>query len=113
VAETGVGEYSVEAVRAVAEAAEVAGEMPDIRGRVRGIHLQTSSATVLRAAAWLAAELAAAALAIPAATGGAPRACAKHQHPTDRPAAEQPRAPPSAHVGVVRLSDDDADDGFG
>lgn len=64
----------------IAEAAE---EMPDIHGRARGIHPQTPSATVLHAAAELAAELAAAALVIPTETGGAPRAYAKYR--TNRP----------------------------
>jgi pyruvate kinase-like protein len=63
--------------------AEAAGEMPDIHGRTRGIRPRTPSATVLHAAAQLAAELAAAALVISTETGGAPRACAEYR--TNRP----------------------------
>ena len=61
----------------MARIAEATEQMPDIHGRARGIHPQTPSATVLHAAAQLAAELTAAALVVPTETGGAPRACAK------------------------------------
>ena len=93
-AETGVGEYPVEAVRAMAGIAEAAEEMPDIHGRARGFHPQTPSATVLHTAAQLAAELAAAALVIPTETGGAPQACREiPDQPTDHRVVAQPGAP--------------------
>ncbi len=82
-AETSVGEYPVEAVRAMAEIAEAAEESPVIHGRASRTHPQTAAATVLHAAVELAAELDAAALVIPTETGGAARACAKYR--TDRP----------------------------
>jgi pyruvate kinase len=82
-AETGIGEYPVEAVRAMAEIAQAAEETPVIHGRARGIHPNTPAATVMYAAVQLAEALDAAALVIPTATGGGPRACAKYR--TDRP----------------------------
>jgi pyruvate kinase len=82
-AETGVGEYPVQAVRAMAEIAQAAEESPVIHGRARGVHPHTPSATVLHVAVQLAEELDAAALLVPTQTGGAPRACAKYR--TDRP----------------------------
>jgi pyruvate kinase len=82
-AETGVGEYPVQAVRAMAEIAQAAEESPVIHGRARGVHPHTASATVLHVAVQLAEELDAAALLVPTQTGGAPRACAKYR--TDRP----------------------------
>ena len=82
-AETGIGDYPVDAVRAMAEIAQAAEESPVIHGRAHGIHPQTPAATVLHAAVDLAAELDAAALVIPTETGGAPRACAKYR--TGRP----------------------------
>jgi pyruvate kinase len=78
-AETGVGEYPVEAVRAMAEIAQAAEETPVIHGRARGIHPITPAATVLYAAVQLAEALDAAALVIPTATGGSARACAKYR----------------------------------
>ena len=82
-AETGIGEYPVEAVRAMAEIAQAAEEASVIHGRARGVHPETAAATVLQAAVQLAADLDAAALVIPTETGGAPRACAKYR--TGRP----------------------------
>jgi pyruvate kinase len=82
-AETGVGEYPVQAVRAMAEIAQAAEESPVIHGRARGVHPHTASATVLHVAVQLAEELDAAALLVPTQTGGAPRTCAKYR--TDRP----------------------------
>ena len=82
-AETGVGEYPVEAVRAMAEIAQAAEETPVIHGRARAIHPDTPAATVLYAAVQLSEALNAAALVIPTETGGAPRACAKYR--TGRP----------------------------
>ncbi len=82
-AETGIGEYPVEAVRAMAEIAHAAEESPVIHGRARGVHPQTSAATVLYAAVQLGEALDAAALVIPTSTGGGARACAKYR--ADRP----------------------------
>jgi pyruvate kinase len=78
-AETGIGEYPVDAVRAMSEIAHVAEGAPSIHGRARGVHANTPAAAVLRAAVELAAELDAAALVIPTETGGAPRACSKYR----------------------------------
>ena len=78
-AETGIGEYAVEAVRAMAEIALVAEEAPEIHGRARGDEPQTPSETVLHAAVELAEALDAAALIVPTSTGGGARACAKYR----------------------------------
>jgi pyruvate kinase len=80
-AETGVGEFPVEAVRAMAEIAAAAEESPVIHGRARGVHPETdtAAATVVHAAVELSSELDAAALVIPTETGGAPRASAKYR----------------------------------
>jgi pyruvate kinase len=79
-AETGVGDYPVEAVRAMAEIAHAAEESPVIHGRATGIHPRgSSSATVLYAAVQLGEALDVAALVIPTATGGGARACAKYR----------------------------------
>ena len=78
-AETGVGKYPIEAVRAMAEIATAAEESPVILGRARGVHPNTPAATVLHAAVGLAHALKAAALVIPTATGGGARACAKYR----------------------------------
>jgi pyruvate kinase len=82
-AETGVGEYPVEAVRAMAEIAHAAEESPVIHGRARGVDSDTAAAAVLSAAVQLADALDAEALVIPTATGGGARACAKYR--PDRP----------------------------
>jgi pyruvate kinase len=80
-AETGVGEYPVEAVRAMAEIAQAAESAPEIHGRARndrrGAPGDTPAATVLHAAVQLAEALDATALLVPTATGGGARACAK------------------------------------
>jgi pyruvate kinase len=76
-AETGVGEYPEEAVRAMAEIAHAAEEAPEIHGRARDPLEETPAETVLHAAVDLAADLEAAALVIPTSTGGGARACAK------------------------------------
>jgi pyruvate kinase len=82
-AETGIGEYPVEAVRAMAEIAHAAEESPVIHGRARGVDTETAAAAVLHAAVQLAEALDAEALVIPTATGGGARACAKYR--SDRP----------------------------
>jgi pyruvate kinase len=76
-AETGVGEYPIQAVRAMAEIAHAAEEAPEILGRARGRLVESGAETVLHAAVDLAASLDAAALLIPTSTGGGARACAK------------------------------------
>jgi pyruvate kinase len=78
-AETGVGSYPVEAVRAMAEIAEAAEEAPEIHGRARGGEWETAGGAVMHEAVELALELDADALVVPTATGGAPRACAKYR----------------------------------
>ena len=78
-AETSVGRYPVEAVRAMAEIALAAEEAPEIHGRAREVHQDTPAAAVMHAAVQLADEVDAAALVVPTSTGGAPRACAKYR----------------------------------
>ncbi len=80
-AETGVGRFPVEAVRAMAEIAEHAEQVPEIHGRARDVKPDTAGAAVMHAAIELAHELGADALIVPTATGGAPRACAKYRVP--------------------------------
>jgi pyruvate kinase len=77
-AETSVGEYPIEAVRAMSQLAEAAEEVPEIHGRARG-RRDTPAAAVMRAAVDLADELDAAALLVPTSRGGSPRACAKYR----------------------------------
>jgi pyruvate kinase len=78
-AETSVGAYPVEAVRAMATIAEAAEEVPEIHGRARTPTGDTVAAAVMHGAVELAEEIGAAALVIPTATGGAARACAKYR----------------------------------
>jgi len=78
-AETSVGAYPLEAVRAMAEIATAAEEAPSIHGRARAATSTTTGEAVLHAAVRLADEVDAAALIIPTSTGGAPRACAKYR----------------------------------
>ena len=78
-AETSVGRYPVEAVKAMATIAEAAEEAPEIHGRARGIVQDTPAAAIMHAAVELAAEIDAAAIVVPSSTGGAPRACAKYR----------------------------------
>jgi len=78
-AETSVGAYPVEAVRAMATVAEAAEEYPVIHGRARTANSNATNEAVLKAAVDLADEVGAAALVIPTATGGAARACAKYR----------------------------------
>ncbi|MEA2180700.1 MAG: pyruvate kinase [Solirubrobacteraceae bacterium] len=82
-AETGVGEYPVEAVRAMAEIAHAAEEAPKIHGRCVVVDHETAAASVLHSAVELAEDLDAGALVIPTATGGGARACSKYR--PDRP----------------------------
>ncbi len=63
-AETGIGRYPVEAVRAMSRVAEAAEESPDPWPSPR-IHPHTPAATVMHAAVELADELDAAALVVP------------------------------------------------
>jgi pyruvate kinase len=78
-AETSVGAYPVEAVRAMAEIAEAAEESPVIHGRAQPLITGSTGEAVMRAAVELADELDAAALIVPSSTGGAARACAKYR----------------------------------
>jgi pyruvate kinase len=80
-AETSVGSHPVEAVQAMAEIAEAAGQAPEIHGRARSARQDTAAAAVMHAAVELAEDLDAAALIVPTATGGTPRACAKYRAP--------------------------------
>jgi pyruvate kinase len=78
-AETSVGEYPAEAVRAMAEIAKAAEQAPEIHGRARETVAETAAAAVMHAAVELADEVDAAALVVPTSTGGAARACAKYR----------------------------------
>jgi pyruvate kinase len=78
-AETSVGRYPVEAVRAMAEIATAAEEAPEIHGRARAMVQDTPAAAIMHAAVQLAEEVDAAAIVVPTSTGGAPRACAKYR----------------------------------
>jgi pyruvate kinase len=80
-AETSVGEYPVEAVRAMAQIAEAAEEAPAIHGRARPSAHETAAAAVMHAAVDLADQLDAAAIVVPTATGGTARACSKFRKP--------------------------------
>jgi pyruvate kinase len=79
-AETSVGAFPVAAVGAMAEIAEAAEEAPTIHGRARrqAVPGRTGEA-IMQAAVDIADALDAAALVVPTATGGAPRACAKYR----------------------------------
>ena len=78
-AETSVGQYPIEAVRAMSQLAEAAEEAPEIHGRARAGTRDTPAAHVMHAAVELADELDAAALLVPTSGGGSPRACAKYR----------------------------------
>jgi pyruvate kinase len=78
-AETSVGAYPVHAVRAMAEIAQAAEEFPVIHGRAKNLRLDTTGEAVMHAAVEIADSLDAAAIIVPTATGGAPRACAKYR----------------------------------
>lgn len=79
-AETSVGDYPVQAVRAMAEIAKAAERAPEIHGRARIRHDATPAEAVLHAAVRLADEVDAAAIIVPTSTGGGARACAKYRH---------------------------------
>jgi pyruvate kinase len=76
-AETSVGAYPVEAVRAMAEIAQAAEESPVIHGRAQNVRAETTGQAVMHAAVELADALDAAALIVPTSTGAAARVCAK------------------------------------
>lgn len=78
-AETGIGEFPVEAVEAMAEIAFAAEASPVIHGTCRVEEHESAAAAVLHAAVELAADLDSAALIIPSATGGGARSCAKYR----------------------------------
>ena len=78
-AETSVGDFPVEAVRAMAEIAHAAEQAPEIHGRARELRGETAASAVMHAAVELADEVDAAALVVPTSTGGAARACAKYR----------------------------------
>jgi pyruvate kinase len=78
-AETSVGDYPVEAVRAMSEIATAAERAPEIHGRARMSEGDTAAAAVMHAAVRLADAIGAAALVVPTSTGGAARACAKYR----------------------------------
>jgi pyruvate kinase len=78
-AETSVGRFPVESVRAMATIAEAAEEAPEIHGRARDIVQDTPAAAIMHAAVELAEEVDAAAIVVPTSTGGTPRACAKYR----------------------------------
>ena len=77
-AETSVGEYPVEAVRAMSQLAVAAEEAPVIHGRAK-TWPDTAAAAVMHAAVELAEEVDAVALIVPTSLGGSPRACAKYR----------------------------------
>ena len=80
-AETSVGDYPLETVRAMSQLAEAAEEFPEIHGRVRpGLRDTPAAGSVMRAAVEFAATLMRVALrSVPTALGGSPRACAKYR----------------------------------
>jgi pyruvate kinase len=78
-AETSIGEYPVEAVRAMSGLAEAAEASPVIIGRARSDVRDTPAAAVMHAAVQLAEEVDAAALLVPTSGGGSPRACSKYR----------------------------------
>jgi len=80
-AETSVGAYPVEAVRAMSEIALAAEESPVIHGRAVPVATGVTSDAVIRAAVDLAEELDAAALIVPTSTGLGARVCSKYRRP--------------------------------
>src|SRR3954465_3284158 len=80
-AETSVGVFPVEAVRAMAEIATAAEESPIIHGRAVAVATGVTSDAVIRAAVDLAEELDAAALIVPTSTGLGARVCSKYRRP--------------------------------
>ncbi len=111
-AETSVGSYPVEAVRAMAEIAQAAEESPVIHGRARTGVPGSPAEAVLHAAVELAEEVGAAALVVPTSTGGGARACAKYRprRPIialahDDRVANQLKLEWGVRPGVVQLAD--------
>jgi pyruvate kinase len=80
-AETSVGAYPVEAVRAMSDIALAAEESPVIHGRAVAVATGVTSDAVIRAAVDLAEELDAAALIVPTSTGLGARVCSKYRRP--------------------------------
>lgn len=78
-AETSIGEFPVEAVRAMAQLAQAAEQSPVIHGRARAGEPDSPAGAVMHAAVELAEELDAVALIVPTTHGGSPRACAKYR----------------------------------
>jgi pyruvate kinase len=80
-AESSVGAFPVEAVRAMSMIAAAAEESPDIRHAALGrdAEADAKAGAVMHAAVHLADGLDAAAIIVPTATGGSARACAKHR----------------------------------
>ena len=80
-AESSVGSYPVEAVRAMALIASKAEESPVVQEHARHVRVAagTPASAVMHAGVELADELGAAAIIVPTATGGAARACAKYR----------------------------------
>ena len=108
-AETSVGSYPVEAVRAMAEIATAAEEAPVIHGRARDVRRRDRGAAVMHAAIELADELDAVALVVPTATGGAAARVREVPPPAaDRRARARPPRRQPAHARVGRLPGDDA-----
>ena len=111
-AETSVGTYPVEAVRAMAEIAKAAEQAPDIHGAARTTAGETAAGAVMHAAVELADEVGAAALVVPTSTGGAARACAKYRRRRpiialayDEKAANQLTLEWGIHPSAVRVAD--------
>jgi pyruvate kinase len=77
-AETGVGEFPVEAVSMMAEIASVA-ERADIYCAPHGARAEDQDAAVMYAAVALGRDTGAAAIVVPTTTGGTARACAKYR----------------------------------
>ena len=80
-AETSVGDYPVEAVRAMIEIAVAAEESPVVLGAARRSDRETVTEAVLRSAVELADELDTAAIIVPTTSGGSARAVAKYRLP--------------------------------
>ena len=78
-AETSVGAYPVEAVRAMAEIAEAAEEAPEIHGRAREVAPTPPPRRSCTRRSSSPTSSTPTALIVPTSTGGAPRACAKYR----------------------------------
>lgn len=111
-AETGVGEFPVEAVRAMAEIAHAAEAAPKIHGRCIVVDHDSAAASVLHSAVLLADDLDVAALVIPSATGGGARACSKYRPARpivalvhDEQVANQLQLEWGVHIGRMGVAD--------